>query len=274
MNCLFGRYLFSINGDVKACSSILDKWIVPEEETDSLKIDSELHLEIDSSLAGLHLDDGWNEIKYDTGSAAVYSREGKALFSLRYSLDDNKVYISFAKEDYTAVKIGLQYGMMLALTSHCVGLHGVTVLCENEIIILSAPSGTGKTTLSKLLEKYADAIVINGDFALLSPTEEGLIYEPTPFCGSSGRSLNQRIKVNRIVFLEQSKENIWYNLSVRDAVLRLMNNSFVPEWDRILTQRIQENIYNCINTIPINAFAFAPEKKAADVFVQNLNPAM
>ncbi|MCR4729652.1 MAG: hypothetical protein K5881_01855 [Saccharofermentans sp.] len=274
MYCLFGCYLFSITGSINACSSILEKWIIPEEKTDTSNIVSELHLEIDSSLAALKLNDGWNEIKYDTGSAAVYSRGDKAQFSLRYSLDDNKIFISFAKEDYLSIKIGLQYGMMLALSSYCIGLHGVTVLCGNEIIILSAPSGTGKTTLSGLLEKYADAIVINGDFALLSPTEEGLIYEPTPFCGSSGRSLNQRIKVNRIVFLEQSKENIWYNLSVRNAVLRLMNNSFVPDWDGDIVQKIQENIYNCINLIPINAFAFAPEKQAADVFIQNLNPAM
>ena len=273
MICSFGRYLISINGSLNVCSSIFENWRA-EDQTELSNIDSELYLEIDHSLADLKLKNGWNDLINDNCPEAVYSREGKPMFRLRYSLNDNKVFISFAKEDYVSVKMGIQFGTMLALRDHCVGLHGVTILCGNEIIILSAPSGTGKTTLSKLLETYADAIVINGDFALLSPTDDGLIYEPTPFCGSSGRSLNHRMKVNRVVFLEQCVDNIWKELPVRDAVVRFMNNAFVPDWDGDIVQKIQENIYNCINLIPINAFAFAPEKQAADVFIQNLNPAM
>ena len=160
---------------------------------------------------------------------------------------------------------------MLALHDHCIGLHGVTLVIKNEIVILSAPSGTGKTTLSKLLETYSDAIVINGDFALLRPTEDGVIYEPTPFCGSSARSLNHRLKVNRVVFLEQGKSNIWRELNGREALTSFLSNSFVPEWNSGFEEKITSSTINCIEALNVNHYAFLPVQEAALYFEKQLD---
>ena len=167
------------------------------------------------------------------------------------------------------IAIALQYAVLLTLKDRCVGLHGVTLLCGNKIAVLSAPSGTGKTTLACLLEEYKDAIVINGDFAMLSVVDDEVFFEPTPFCGSSGRCLNHRLRIDRVVFLEQSADNRWRSLSGREAVIRFLSNSYVPQWDRDVQRTIQNNILQIIPLIRASSFAFAPDQRAAEMFALN-----
>ena len=193
------------------------------------------------------------------------------MFGLRFA-EQNVVTVFIKKALDCYVRLGIQHALMISLLRECVGLHGVTLLCGNEIIILSAPSGTGKTTLGKLLEKYSDAIIINGDFALLTPTDDGVIFEPTPFCGSSGRCLNHRVRVNRVVFLEQGKTNEWRKLEEREAIIRFMSNAFVPTWDGGMQQAVQENILKCISMLKVNLFSFAPTQEAAEMFLNQLSP--
>lgn len=210
--------------------------------------------------------EGW-DVRYSDGFYdAVYLRENQSAFELQYGRASKNITVRFMTGSMIDLWHGLQYGMMLALHQHCVGLHGVTLLCGNELVILSAPSGTGKTTLSHLLEEYCDAIVINGDFALLSVSDEGIIFEPTPFCGSSGRCLNQRVRVDRVVFLSQSKDNRWLELDGRQALTHFMTNAFVPEWDDGVRQAIQENIMRCVSCLKVDAFSFAPDREAAEMF--------
>lgn len=157
--------------------------------------------------------------------------------------------------------------MLLSLSDQAIGFHGVTILCGDQVIILSAPSGTGKTTLAKLLTEHCDGLVINGDFALLHPDPaEGVIFEPTPFCGSSGIARNFRLRVNRIVFLEQAIGNSYSRLTPREGYARLLSNCFVPEWDEERAAAVRETALKIVETVPMDRFAFEPTKEAAELF--------
>lgn len=264
-----GQYVCQIIGSSKQISLIPSRW----EKYSQAKAFSTKCVTINLEEEKLECDtagnDGWFIGEKQGFPMPVYFNHGKALFGLQQrEMLSVTVYLRNAVESY--LRLSVHFGMMLALHRECVGMHGVTILCGNEIIILSAPSGTGKTTLAKLLEKHCDAIVINGDFALLVPTENGVIFEPTPFCGSSNRCLNHRLRVNRVVFLGQAKENQWRELDGRETVARFMSNTFVPYWDKDMLQAVQENILKCVSMMNVNAYDFAPTQKAAELFLKKI----
>ena len=208
---------------------------------------------------------GWECRRSGDLYQTAYFQDKKALFMLEYGHPVEKVTVYLNEGFSYAVRPALQFGTLTALYRQCIGLHGVTVRCGDEIVILSAPSGTGKTTLSKLLEEYADATVINGDFALVSLSDEGVWFEPSPFCGSSGICLNHRVQVDRVVFLSQSMENQLSVLSPRQAVLQFMSNCFTPVWDPVLLRTVEDNILRCVSGVKVNAFGFAPDQDAAEI---------
>ncbi len=210
--------------------------------------------------------DGWSSRALHGKNHAVFADHGKAQFSLVCdpSADEVAVHVRKALDGY--VRSGILYGMLTALYRDYVGLHGVTLFMKGRNVILSAPSGTGKTTLSRLLEAECGARVINGDFALLSVSDEGVMFEPTPFCGTSGICLDEKVRVDRVVFLEQSEMNRWRDLDGRTALLNLLKNAFVPSFDRKLEQAVQENILRILSAVPASSYAFAPTGEAAIVF--------
>lgn len=212
--------------------------------------------------------EGWSMIRTDGARQAIFSSHGKASFALSYGICMNDVAVHVRKALGSYVRSGIMYGMLTALHRECVGLHGVTLCCRGQNIILSAPSGTGKTTLARLLETECGARIINGDFAMLSISEDGVMFEPTPFCGTSRICLNERVRIDRIVFLEQSATNRWQDLGGRATLMNFLGNAFVPSFDRQMQQKVQENIIRIIPEVAVSSFAFAPTGEAADLFAK------
>jgi len=266
----FGQFAIELSYSGEFVDIGFHHWRVYNQSAKPERKDVTIHIQERPALNKPTIKDGWITDLRGGRWRAIYADKNRELFSIQYEASHHGNEIIVESDERRGPGIGIQYGMLLGLYKQCVGFHGVTLLCGDEIIILSAPSGTGKTTLAGLLEKYADAIVVNGDFALLSPTDEGIIFEPTPFCGSSGRCLNHRLRVNRIVFLKQSKENQWENLTAREAVIQIMNNSFIPDWDEEIRQTIQDNILKFIPAVKIHGFSFAPNKEAAELFFSQL----
>ena len=264
-----GQFKCCVAGDRDLIRCIDPSWVREVQNSVPSSGTITIHLAIEKAKQKRELPDGWTVLEDHGFSEAAYVHNGKTIFSLAPE-NEKELTVRIRKALNSHVRIGLHYGLMLSLYRQCVGLHGVTLACGGEIIILSAPSGTGKTTLSKLLEKHCDAVVINGDFALLSLTDDGVIYEPTPFCGTSGRSLNHRFRVNRVVFLGQAKKNMWRDLDGREAMMRFMSNAFVPDWDSSIQQAVNENVMKCISSLRVNAYDFAPVQEAAEEFLKRV----
>lgn len=269
MRFRFGCYHLFVDGNktiISLLSSQYQKYLTVDGPADY-----EIHFEVaEEDTFGPELTDGWSLNSQNDYWQLDYHQNNKAIFALRKGRTFRDITVFVNKPNDIPVKIGMQYATMLALYEKCIGLHGVTVLCGDKVIILSAPSGTGKTTLAHLLEKYGDAIVINGDFAMISIEGDEVVFEPTPFCGTSRRSLNQRLRIDQLVFLEQSQENRWKKISGRQAVNHLLSNSFVPIGDKHVKQMIQQNAIELLERIQVSTFAFAPEREAAVCFMDSI----
>jgi len=261
-----GNYAVCIEGREITLNQLRFHWPLLSEGN---KPDKVLYIEENLTDCNTILSDGWVCRTNKDSSMGIYCVNGRGLFALEQA-DSNSVIVHVRKANDNDLRIGIQYGLILALYQECIGMHGVTLLCGNEIIVLSAPSGTGKTTLAKLLEKFCDAIVINGDFALLHPTGEQVIFEPTPFCGTSGTCLNHRFYVNRVIFLGQAKENNWRKLDGLEAMKCFMNNCFIPMWDRKIQNVVQNNIFKCIDALTVNAYDFVPTREAAECLLDRV----
>jgi len=262
--CSFGSYTFCVTGCAEILARIrgyLGAYLTDKTEPIHAALDIDINLDSDSCC------DGWSHSVSDGISEARYAQNGRVRFLLRYAQDLKRIAISVQGAFSPYLMLALQHAVMLALSGDCVGLHGVTLICRDQPVILSAPSGTGKTTLAKLLQKHCSAGIINGDFSLLTPgTPYGAVFEPSPFCGSSRRCLNFRFPIRKIVFLEQAPVNSWRTLEPRESMIRLMSNAFIPEWDARLQQAIQNSVLKLISDVSVHAFAFAPEQAAADMF--------
>lgn len=267
----FGKKIIHIDGEKAILDQLHDGWksfFLTDKV--SVPIDAFLCFEEMPSVDGDLCSDGWNVFP-DKKPSILYALNHEPLFAMEYRSCSSRVKVYVDGTNKNNVRLAAQYSLMLALHHDCIGLHGVTLLCGDEILILSAPSGTGKTTLAHLLEEYREAIVINGDFALLSCSGNGVFFEPTPFCGSSGRCLNHRVRIDRVVFLSQSLVNQWDEAKGREAMINLMSNVFIPSWDADISQTLKRNIISCVSHIGVNDFSFAPTKEAAEMFFDKLS---
>jgi len=282
--------MFFLFGDFSVCIEqvellqdlLSDKWQrfaqnnSASENADVLIVIKTEEIHKDPSLLNMndyslcHDSSGWHAYTNGNRWEVSYYTNGKKLFLLRCNSDKKTGIVVSEYMNKSSLRLGIQFSLMIGLHRECVGLHGVTLLCRDRIFILSAPSGTGKSTLASLLERYEEALVINGDFALLSYSDEGVMFEPTPFCGSSNRCLNHRVRVDCVVFLEQSETNEWKRLSGRQAFIHFMNNVFVPSWSREMAYVTEKNVIELISRLTVSQYAFAPFREAAEVFAYQL----
>ena len=89
-------------------------------------------------------------------------------------------------------------------------------------LLFAGPKRQGKSTQARLWQTGRNALVINGDRAVVRETEQGFSAHGVPFCGSSRQCLNQTRPIRAIVFPEKGDHNDVAPLSAMDAFKRLI----------------------------------------------------
>ncbi len=130
-------------------------------------------------------------------------------------------------------------------------LHCAYVKYKDEAILFSAPSETGKTTQANLWENYRQSRTINGDRALLSFSDQRLIANGWPVCGSSEICENESTPVRAIVMLSQGKENKIRQLHGREAFMMLYSQITINSWNQEFLNRGIDFIEQIINLVPV-----------------------
>lgn len=98
-------------------------------------------------------------------------------------------------------------------------MHGSGIEVRGQGVVFTGFSGMGKTTQARLWRRYRDISIINGDSPLILQAADGVKLCGTPWCGSSGESINRSIPMKAIVIIERSKKNYVEEITGDDAVL-------------------------------------------------------
>ncbi len=130
-------------------------------------------------------------------------------------------------------------------------LHSAYMCLNNEAVLFSAPSGTGKSTQAGLWEKYRGTYQVNGDRSLLIKEEDGWYAYSWPICGSSEICLNEKHKVKALVMLSQAKENKVYKMGGGSAFMEIMAQITVNSWNREFQMRVMDRIEDLIAGVPV-----------------------
>ena len=102
-------------------------------------------------------------------------------------------------------------------------LHASAVVVDEKAYLFSAPCGTGKSThTSKWLELFGDgAYILNDDKPAIRVLDDGIYAYGTPWSGKHDISVNKRVKLQAICFLNRDTTNWIKPMEDHDKIVNL-----------------------------------------------------
>lgn len=130
--------------------------------------------------------------------------------------------------------------------------HSSAVMVDNEVYLFTAPSGTGKSTHTRLWREYfgEKAVMINDDKPLLKFMEDGIYACGTPWAGKHRLSNNIMGRIKGICILERSMNNRIERIDKREAFPMILNQTYRPD-DTLLMKKTLDLVMKIFEQIPI-----------------------
>lgn len=180
----------------------------------------------------------------------VILKSKNALLSANDDWSEACITLLDGKED------GLEGALIAAIMTHLslhqgLMLHSSLIDVDGSGIMFVGPSGIGKTTQAELWMKYRDAIIINGDMALVHEEDGVFRGYGCPWHGSSPYCENRDVLLKGIIVLEQASENTIEKLEGIVLFERMMNNIFIPHWFKPGVESAMETIDHLLTNVPV-----------------------
>jgi len=141
-------------------------------------------------------------------------------------------------------------------------LHASCIVYENYAYLFSAPSGTGKSTHTKLwTEVFPESFILNDDKPAIRYEEDSFFAYGTPFSGKNDLSKNERYPIAGIAFLKRGEKNKIKKMNARDAIINFLSQTMRPTNEKRLDQ-VTEILNLIIKKIPIYELECNMEKQA------------
>ena len=109
--------------------------------------------------------------------------------------------------------------------------HGAAVTVNGKGYIVTAPSGTGKTThISLLLENYPDKVsIINGDKPIIRKIDGEWRICSTPWAGKEGWKVNATAPLSGIILVTRAKDNKIEEMDPSEYFDELIRQVYIPQ---------------------------------------------
>lgn len=178
--------------------------------------------------------------------------------------EEIKAYIFEGKQFYSA------------LTDHFNGMmiHSSAVVVDDRAYLFSACSGTGKSTHTGLwLKKFGDtAYILNDDKPAVRVLQDGVYAYGTPWSGKEDISVNKKVKVQAICFIERDLKNWIRPMVEKDKVINMYHAS-IRKVNKTLAIKLLDIIGQIIKQVPIYQMGCLPNMAAADMSYRVLKEA-
>ena len=149
-------------------------------------------------------------------------------------------------------------------------LHSSFINWQNNGILFSAPSGTGKSTQADLWNKHENAEIINGDRAGVRNVDGVWSAYGLPVAGSSGIYKNKKAQISHIIVLRQGTENKLTRLSPRDAFIKIYSETTVHTWDDEFQNNILNMISDFVQNVPVYLYECLPDESAVEFLKEQI----
>ncbi|WP_027089500.1 hypothetical protein [Thomasclavelia saccharogumia] len=108
--------------------------------------------------------------------------------------------------------------------------HGSVIAVDNKGYLFTAPSGTGKSTHTRLwMERFKNrAYMVNDDKPLLKIDNDIVTAYGTPWDGKHRLSTNTSVSLQGICILYQAKENTIKKINKKDALMQILQQTYRP----------------------------------------------
>lgn len=184
-------------------------------------------------------------------------------------INQNQATIIFKQEYLSMLKYDTVFNSLLALERRMNNfnsyvLHSSYIVYQNQAILFSAPSGTGKSTQADLWKKYRNIEIINGDRTLLTLKDDCFFANGWPVCGSSEICFNQTYPIKAIVLLQQGKQNQISQLSYIEKTKRLLKEITINYHNQEYLDNALVFIEQLIKKIPIINLSCTISKEAVE----------
>ena len=133
-------------------------------------------------------------------------------------------------------------------------IHGVSFIWNEKAWLITAPSGTGKTTQLRHWQKlWPDEIkVINGDKSLLELKDSSELWlHPSPWMGKERDHGNMCAQLAGIVILEQHQKNSIELITPRESVLQIFQQFLFSADNAKLVHAVEKIEAVMLNSLPI-----------------------
>lgn len=149
-------------------------------------------------------------------------------------------------------------------------LHGVVMDWAGLGIVVCAHSGVGKTTHTDMWESRENARIINGDKALCYEDNNTWYACGSPWCGTSGKYINDMIAIKAIVLLERGEENRICPISPLQGAMSLISLSYAAAWDEGLIGSALDILDKLVMKVPVYKLYCRPDYEAVKTLKQEL----
>lgn len=119
--------------------------------------------------------------------------------------------------------------------------HGSVVAVDGVAYLFTAKSGTGKSTHTRFWrETFGDrAVMVNDDKPFLRITPDGVKVYGSPWNGKHGLGNNICVPLKAICVLERGQENQIQEISAKDALFMLLQQSNRPMQPRLMPKYLE-----------------------------------